>query len=249
MLTLAIETSGNRGSLALSREGVLLEERALTEEKRHARTLVADIRALLATFGLGPRDVELVAVSVGPGSFTGLRVGIVCAKAFTYAAGCQIAGVETLWAIAENAPPDVSRVETVIDAQRQELFVGSFARNSSGDWFAERPVRIVGIKDWWDSLDSAVAVTGSGLERIVDVESVATRAGSRILDRSLWQPRAATVARLANRLAADGLLADCWSLEPAYLRKSAAEEKWDTAQAAPLRGESLPRGTHDDRKE
>ena len=74
--------------------------------------------ALLKQVGWRPDDVQLVAVSVGPGSFTGLRVGVTAAKVFAYAVGAEVLGVDTLEAIAAASPDDVAEVSAVIDAQR-----------------------------------------------------------------------------------------------------------------------------------
>ncbi|MFN5976898.1 MAG: tRNA (adenosine(37)-N6)-threonylcarbamoyltransferase complex dimerization subunit type 1 TsaB, partial [Planctomyces sp.] len=80
-MLLAVETSGMTGSLALSADGQLLSERVLESEgRRHAQTLVSEVGLLLSGQGLTVGDLSAVAVSIGPGSFTGLRVGLVFAK-------------------------------------------------------------------------------------------------------------------------------------------------------------------------
>ncbi len=84
-----------------------------------------------------------MAVSVGPGSFTGLRVGVVCAKTLAYANGCQLAAVDTLEAIAANSPADVVSVHVIADAQRGDLFVADYCRKSIVEWDRDRPPRIV----------------------------------------------------------------------------------------------------------
>ncbi|HUQ68608.1 MAG TPA: tRNA (adenosine(37)-N6)-threonylcarbamoyltransferase complex dimerization subunit type 1 TsaB, partial [Planctomycetaceae bacterium] len=85
MNILSLETSGLTGSIALDRDGVVEQRELATAGRRHAQTLVAEMRDLLHAHGLRPADVNAVAVSIGPGSFTGLRVGVVCAKTFAYA--------------------------------------------------------------------------------------------------------------------------------------------------------------------
>ena len=103
MLVLGIDTSGLEGSVALVRDGNCLAETSLNQlGRRHAQSLILEIGTLLEKHECTPRDVDVVAVSRGPGSFTGLRVGMVCAKTFAYATGCKFIAVDTFAAIAEN---------------------------------------------------------------------------------------------------------------------------------------------------
>src|SRR5450759_3825007 len=99
MLTLAIETSGPLGSVALFESETVLGEQSLELGRQHGQSLIPTIRQLLTFYGKLPRDLELVAVSIGPGSYTGLRVGVVCAKTLAYAANSQLVAVDTLHAV------------------------------------------------------------------------------------------------------------------------------------------------------
>ena len=228
MLILGIETSERAGQIALMRDGALLEERELPGGgRRHAQSLVAEIGSLLERHGAGPRDVGAVAVSVGPGSFTGLRVGVVCAKTFAYAAGCRLAAVGTFDVIAANAPEDVAAVWVLGDAQRGELYVGRYERGAGGEFAAAGEIRIVDGASWCAGRGAGDSVTGPGVVRWE--RELAARC--RVLPDELRHPRASVVARLgAARVAASGG-DDVWGLEPLYVRKSAAEEKWDAAQS------------------
>src|SRR4051812_47674672 len=109
MLTLAIETSGPNGSVALSRDGALIDVQTLEREgRRHAQTLVVTIKSMFERAGLRAADCNVVGVSIGPGSFTGLRVGVVCAKTFAYATGAQVVAIDTFEAIAAASPDEVA---------------------------------------------------------------------------------------------------------------------------------------------
>src|SRR5215813_11089947 len=114
MRILAIETSGRHGSIAtLCGEAEALSvvgQTMLNAEQRTAQALAPALRSLLSEAGWRPDSVELVAVAVGPGSFTGLRIGVTTAKTLAYAVGCQAIGVHTLLAIAAQAPTDVNSV-------------------------------------------------------------------------------------------------------------------------------------------
>src|SRR6185437_7257912 len=91
--------------------------RRLDETRRQARDLAPAMAALLAEQGWRPREVQAVLVSHGPGSYTGLRVGIMSAKTFAYATGCPLIAVDTFKAIALQAPESVAQVDVLADAQ------------------------------------------------------------------------------------------------------------------------------------
>lgn len=232
-LTLAIETSGPTGSIALARDGVCLEERLLELGRQHGQTLIPELRDLLACHGVTPRDCRLIAVSVGPGSFTGLRVGIVCAKTLGYATGATIVAVDTFLAIACNAPADVQRLHVIADAQREDVFAGEFHRTSDHTWEACGKVRLMDAAGYAAALPPGVVVTGPGVEKLSRFRPQdASRREFRGLPQEYWRPTATAVAEIGKALAARGKFTDAWTLEPFYLRKSAAEEKWEQKQAA-----------------
>lgn len=223
MLTLGIETSGWEGSIALLRGGALVAERTLSRTgRRHARTLVSELRELLSSAGVTSRDVQLVAVSAGPGSFTGLRVGVVCAKSFSYATGCALVGVDTFEAIAAGSPADVDRVVVLADAQRGDLYVGRYVRSATSDeWRREGEIEVQRAEEFIAGLPRGTVVTGPGAARWSD----ALKAVTLVLPAEYGIPRAAVVAAIGERRALAGKTDDVWRLEPVYIRKSGAEEK------------------------
>src|SRR5687768_6416743 len=107
---LALETSGRSGSVAALIGQVVpvrtrvIGQQALDDHQRNAQSLAPAIRSLLDVAGWRPADVQLVAVTAGPGSFTGLRVGVTTAKVFAYATSAAVLGVDTLEVIAQQAP-------------------------------------------------------------------------------------------------------------------------------------------------
>tara|TARA_R110002072_G_scaffold173600_3_gene328465 strand:- start:26923 stop:27660 length:738 start_codon:yes stop_codon:yes gene_type:complete len=240
---LAVDTSGMCGTIALKRDGELLEERELEQSRRrHAQTLISEVQELLRTHRLASSRVGIVAVSHGPGSFTGLRVGIVFAKTFAYATGCSIVAVDTLQAVAEAATgdnfPEITRLQVVSDAQREQLFVSDFHRTPGGFWQSTGPISIVDCEAWQNQAAELAglkfSVSGPGLVKVADElsESVIR------LPEECWTPRAANVAAIAGRLAAKGKFADAFDLEPFYLRKSSAEEKREAKLTAEANGQN-----------
>ncbi len=130
-LLLALESSTSLGGAALMAEGAVLETITLEEGLRHGRDLLPAAESLLKNHHIRPQDLYGLAVSIGPGSYTGVRVGVMSAKAFAFAAPCCLTGVSSLAALAQTAlahNPDVSSslVMTVQDARRDEVYIGLY---------------------------------------------------------------------------------------------------------------------------
>jgi tRNA threonylcarbamoyladenosine biosynthesis protein TsaB len=222
MLTLGIETSGPRGGIALCRGDVCIAESMLEEApRRHAQTLVSQIAETLGRHKLRVADLDAVAVSIGPGSFTGLRVGVVCAKTLAYATGCRLAAVDTLEAIAANCPGDVDAVHVMADAQRGDLFVGTYRRRSHEEWIREGPLTIVSADRWLAERSPGDVLSGPGLA----IHAARLPGNCRLLPPPACTPQARVIAQIGWRHAERGQIADCAGLEPFYLRQSAAEER------------------------
>ncbi len=217
---LALETSGLYGSLALAEDGQVVADRTLSPPQRTAQSLAPAIEQLVAEVGWSIRDLSVVAVTVGPGSFTGLRVGVVTAKTLAYALGAQVVGVNTLEVIAARISNQPQLV-TVLDAQRQELFVARWRWSESGEWLADEPTHLVSISDWLAQLKANDMVTGPGSTKIVN----RLPATVTVANRGLWEPRAREVAAIGWREYQAGRNSSHWSLAPQYFRLSAAEEK------------------------
>lgn len=228
--TLAIETSGRAGSIAIRANGSLLADVQLAATgRRHARTLIPEIRDLLKSQGMEPSEIQLLAVSIGPGSFTGLRVGAVCAKTFAYAVGCKLIGVDTFLAVAA-AQSEAKRVWVIEDALRGDLCIGEYECHE-GRWRSITPPRLLPFETCREMLTRDVPVTGPGVEQWGDeLEALQV---PLITPPELRVSQARWIAAVGEQLAEQGTLSDPWTLEPFYMRRSAAEEKADAAGATP----------------
>jgi tRNA threonylcarbamoyladenosine biosynthesis protein TsaB len=218
---LALETSGHSAGVAVLRDEATLAEAATAERERSAAALTPLVQATLATAGIRLRDVELIAVTDGPGSFTGLRVGVTTAKTLAYALGCEVLSIDSLRVVAEQSPSDVHRCWAIIDAHRQQLFAALFVRDSTGAWQRAMETAIVDINTWLAGLSADTHVSGPGLRRVLDQHP----AGIPVVDAACWTPRASTVGILAAKDVQAGRRDDLWHLAPQYHRPSAAEEK------------------------
>jgi tRNA threonylcarbamoyladenosine biosynthesis protein TsaB len=221
MRLLAIETSGDAGSVAAISDEQVLASADLDRDVRSGVSLAPAISTVLRTSEWQPRDVQLVAVTTGPGSFTGLRVGVTTARLFAYAVGAEVLGINTLEVIAEQAPAEIASVWTVVDAQRQQIFAGMFrgGRHANRQWDGQ--TLLLNNEEWLSRLTGEMAVTGPGLAQLAQkIPREVT-----IIDRDLWIPKAATVGRLAQQKHRSGMRDNLWTLTPQYYRLSAAEEK------------------------
>jgi tRNA threonylcarbamoyladenosine biosynthesis protein TsaB len=221
LLTLGIETSSLPGSVALCRgDRCLVETNLDAAPRRHAQTLVSKVGRLLRDAGVSVRDIEAVAVSIGPGSFTGLRVGVVCAKTLAYATGCRLAAVDTLQAIAANSGGAVDRVHVICDALRGDVYAATY-KLADGTWIAEQSPSIVAAQAWLAERGAGEAICGPGLANYAQF----VPAYCRQLPVESWAPRARIIAQLGQEQLARGDAADGPALEPFYLRRSYAEER------------------------
>jgi len=222
---LALETSGRIGSLATlqaSEEQIsTVSSVLLPDDQRSAQSLLPSIESLFAESGWKPQQLNLLCVTTGPGSFTGLRIGVTTAKTLAYATDAELVEVHTLAAMAAGISAPYERLWTILDAQRQELFVAQFEPDWQ-DHSADMPeTRIVGIEQWLQELSPGDVVSGPPLQKLAD----RLPAGVDIAQAEDWQPRAEAVGRLGIAAYQRGQVVDAMQLVPRYYRKSAAEEK------------------------
>ncbi|MCA9018310.1 MAG: tRNA (adenosine(37)-N6)-threonylcarbamoyltransferase complex dimerization subunit type 1 TsaB [Planctomycetaceae bacterium] len=230
---LGVETSGHSGSIAITGPGQQTAQIDLQQQgRKHAQTLVAEVKKLLEQLELAPVQIRGVGVSRGPGSFTGLRIGTTFAKTFAYATGCPVLGIDTFEAIALNCPLAIQEISVISNAQRGDLFVGKYVRISDDQWECTAEIDVCEITDFCRSLTPGDTVTGPGMELL----EPSTLSDIRLLEPELRFPVAAKIAEMTARIlqnrppAHHESLNEVWNLTPFYLRKSAAEEKWDALQ-------------------
>jgi tRNA threonylcarbamoyladenosine biosynthesis protein TsaB len=220
-LVLGIETSTVFGGVAVvSRSGEPYGEISLRNQESHSERILPAVEWLMTTLGFPLRDISAVAVSSGPGSFTGLRAGIATAKGLAFSLGVQLFGIPTLEALAANAPPDEGPVCAVLNARRGEVFSALFHSGPAG-------TKRVGP----DSLAPAAALAGrlpSGCLVVGESAPLEPWAPSgpqsfRYAPTQLNHPRASTIAFLGSVALAEGRDSEISTLMPRYLRPSDAE--------------------------
>ncbi|MFH1300135.1 MAG: tRNA (adenosine(37)-N6)-threonylcarbamoyltransferase complex dimerization subunit type 1 TsaB [Planctomycetota bacterium] len=230
---LGVETSGRCGSIAISDTQQQMVQIDLQQQgRKHAQTLVSEVKNLLNQLKLAPNQITGIGVSRGPGSFTGLRIGTAFAKTFGYVTGCPVLGVDTFEAIALNCPPEISETYVISNAQRGDLFVGKYLKISDNQWERTSEICLWEITDFCHSLKPGDTINGPGIE-LLDTPSLFDY---RLLEPEFRNPVAAKISVITARIlqnspsADHAALSEVWDLTPFYLRKSAAEEKWDATR-------------------
>ena len=224
---LAIETSERVGSLAalepVDNSSSVVGRRRLSADRRSAQTLLPAIQTLLDDCRWQPQQLDLICVATGPGSFTGLRIGVTTAKTLAYATGAKLVEVHTLAASAARVEQPYSKLWTLLDAQRQELFAAHF----EPDWQLQSnfvpQTRIMSIERWLQAVQPGDLVSGPPLSNL----AAQLPAGVLTTNMTLWPPQADTVGHLGVAAFRAGQVVDPMQLVPHYYRKSAAEEKAD----------------------
>jgi tRNA threonylcarbamoyladenosine biosynthesis protein TsaB len=225
---LAIETSGRTGSVAVARDGVVLAEETFPHGLKHAAGLVPMIDRLCKGAGWGPRDVEEVYVSAGPGSFTGLRVGVTVAKTLAFATAAKIVSVPTVEVLARNAPGDAGQVVIVLDAKREQIFSARLARTGEG-WDVVEPAHLDSLAEMLVRAPRPVHLLGEGIP--FHAKYLPTGDSYVIVTpEESWRARASAVVEIGHAMARRGEFIDPQALAPVYVRKPEAEEKWEEGQ-------------------
>lgn len=226
MKILGIETATTVCGVALLENGQVLAERTREERYAHAETLFGFLDDVLESSGVRLRDIQGVAVSIGPGSFTGLRIGLSAAKGLHMATGIPVIPVPTLEALAvhgagEAEADGATSILTVLDARRDELYWQIHGITTQGV-SPVTPVRDGQISDIAMHLPPGkVAVTGeAGVHTVAALEQAGVQASQlRLLSGPYARCSAAAVARLGASLYSSGAIADVATLEPRYIKE------------------------------
>jgi tRNA threonylcarbamoyladenosine biosynthesis protein TsaB len=220
---LLIETSGREGLIGLSVGATVIAEKRLDGSRRHVQDLAPAMSDLLIGADWDPSHVYGVAVSLGPGSYTGLRVGVMSAKAFAFATGCRLVGIPTFHILARQSDLPALRLEVIADALKDKLYVQSFARRCAADeWATVRELAILPKQAWLSGITSDLAVSGPGVPLVEKSLSTAIR----VADPAQRKPALQALLDLAGISDQDADRPVSLTMEPIYLRPSSAEEQW-----------------------
>lgn len=226
MRILAFETSAKAASAALLEDGRLMAESFQNSGLTHSRTLMKMAEDMLQNCGLTPSDIDAAAAAAGPGSFTGVRIGVAAAKGFAWGRGIPCRGVSTLEAMAWTAPPCGMLIVPVMDARRSQVYCAAFYRRKDGieRVLEDAALSLEELSGRLREIPGEKILVGDGAELCYD--TLRDRmAGLELSAEHLRFQRASGVALGAWDSLRRGEPADPALLVPTYLRMSQAERE------------------------
>lgn len=231
---LAIETSAGPASCALTRNGEIVASAAVNTRLTHSQTLMPMVQDMLRNSGAALKDVELFAVAAGPGSFTGVRIGVAAVKGLAFPDDKPCAAVSTLAAMARNAEgiPFDGLVCAVMDARCSQVYTACFACEGGrlSRLTPDEAISIVDLKNRLLSAKKSVFLVGDGASMCY-TELQGQVPGLLLAPPHLRFQQAAGVAAEAAQMVREGRLCSAAELQPAYLRLPQAERELRARQA------------------
>jgi tRNA threonylcarbamoyladenosine biosynthesis protein TsaB len=229
VLILSIETSDYMGGVALVRDGRPVAEVGLASKETHSRRLMVVIKWLMQKLGADWSDLDILAVSLGPGSFTGLRIGLATAKGLAFALGLPLIGVPTLDALASHVIAcKGDLVCPVLDARKSEVYTALYQIRNSGELEKISPYQAISPEELavFVPYGRKVLLLGGGLLLYQDIFVHGLGNRAVIVPSHMAHVRAASVGVLAElRWQKEKRPDDFKTLKPIYVRPSEAEAK------------------------
>jgi len=228
-VTLALETSGRLGSVAIGKGDKIIAEKEFSGEMKHSAEIFPSILELLEKHDLSAPQITCCCISVGPGSFTGLRIAVTIAKMLSLASECKIVTVDTLDVIAANAIFDesiqrdnISKLAVILDAKRGKFFTGIYNRTAEqnhllGNWEkqSEDLLSAEQFRQKFTDSQEPVYLLGEGLVYYCsdfETENI------KVLDEKYWTPKASNVYRLGAKKAKQQKFTPAVELTPKYIQ-------------------------------
>ncbi len=224
MITLGLDTSTKVASIAIIDGEKLIGEYSLSKDMSHSEKLMPMLRELLEQIDLKIEDIDLYAVAVGPGSFTGLRIGITTVKSFSHLFNKPIIGVSTLEALAYNLYGNDATIMPMLDARRDRIYTSLYEFHNS-EIIEIEGSQILEMDNLEEKLKEfhKLVVVGDG--STVYKEQIKARLGDRVNFANLGQniTRGVSIAELGLKRYKEGQRDDPFTLIPEYITKTKAE--------------------------
>lgn len=229
MNILGIETSTRTGGVAVLNENGLVCHYMLSIEVTHSERLMPAVDRVLRDAGISIDDIGGFAVSVGPGSFTGLRVGISTVKGLGFATGRPVAAVPTLKALAWNLYYSAYPVCPLQDAKKGQVYAAMY-RYEGSSLIQTMKETVISLKDLFKKIQGTVVFTGEAVRLYRAEIEDALSARAYFAPFSVSLPSAASVAEIGRAMISAGEVTDPDHLTPMYIRRPEAEVAWEKRQ-------------------
>jgi tRNA threonylcarbamoyladenosine biosynthesis protein TsaB len=235
VILLALDTCDSRGSLAVLRDDEVLKAIPHEGQSDYSSWVLPTVDEALRATGLGIRDVEVFAAATGPGSFTGVRIGLATVKAWSEAYGRGIAGVSRLKAMARQASGDGAYVAAFADAHRDQVF-GALFRREGGTLAPVESEMLAAPAEFLDwvkqrSANGPVSWISMDPEKVTSEDSWRSRAEAGESVEMSTNVLAPAIGRIGRTRALEGRLTDALGLDAEYLRRPDAEVFWKGGRA------------------
>ncbi len=227
-MILAIDTSTQALSVALVSDQTVLGEFSTTIKKTHSVQAMAAVEQLLAHCNANPTDITKIVVAKGPGSYTGVRIGVTLAKTLAWTLGTELVGISSLEALAQNGACSSGYIAPIIDARRGQVFTSLF-KSKNGQLTRISNDQIVLCDKWTTELaELNEPVLFIGADTLIHQQTITTILGSKahFAHAAITMPRASQLAHLGK----DRPSEDIHSFTPNYARLAEAETNWLAAQ-------------------
>ncbi len=226
MKILAIDTSTEIESVALLSEQELIGEYTLSCKVSHARRLMSTIELVLKDSKLTIKNIDGVALSLGPGSFTGLRIGVSTVKGLALAAKKPVVGISTLDALVFNLPFAKNLICPIIDATRGEVYTALYKMDGGKVPTKLTEDLMISLEALLNMIRQPAIFTGAGIK--IYSELIQKKLGNlaEFPPGHLATVRASSVGQLGYLKLRQGMIEDLNSLSPTYIKPSEAEIKW-----------------------
>lgn len=222
MKLLAIDTSSPVASVAVMNDGVLLGETMVNNGKTHSQIIVPLISDMLKNIGISMVDIDVFATSLGPGSFTGLRIGVATAKSFAQALNKPIVGISSLEGLASGVEfCEDANICPIMDARRGNVYNAVY-RNGK----CIKEDRLIGLNELLSEINKGKTVfIGDGVLKHKDAIFQYMGDNAVFLPEYMSVLRASSIAHLAYKRAIENDYDNLYSIEPIYVRASQAERE------------------------
>ena len=232
MKILALDTSSIVATVAILDGEKLMAEYTLNHKKNHSEKLMPILQEILNSCDLSPKDIDIFAATIGPGSFTGLRIGLATIKAMAQALDKPVVGISALEGLAFNLIHCENLICPIIDAQRDLVYSGLY-QWQNGEFINTMEDHVVSIeellKDLKDRKENIIFL-GDAMEKFTELIK------EELGEFAIFPPgivrlaRASSIGELARQKAKKGIFEKASEVLPLYMRKSQAEKQWEERQ-------------------